>query len=828
MLSEISKIIKSGLNRKLASTVLFSILLVEFLVLIPSVINYKHSQIHMVEMHADLLIETLNSALLSTGKINNPKEFSIHLENHELVRGFSICSAKGCLLRYGEAVDPLSEANGLTRSVLSEDSTRMEVTRDLNSSVDKLWVVLRVDSTMIHHMVTHYIWNTLAMIALVSIFVTIAALVGIAYVVINPILKLKQTMYLAMEDPTQPTKYILENNHQDEIADLTQTYNRLLFDISHYQDQLTESKREVERGLTASEARWKFAIEGSGDGVWDWSPASDEVFFSKQFLDGLGYSEGEFIDKMVYWNDYVHPQDVANSNAAMRDHLSGKTKDYSIEQRVRNKTGHWVWMLSRGMVINRDSSGNATRVVGTHTDISAHKASEKLIWEQANIDSLTQLPNRRLFNNHLQKSVEESGKAKQPFSLMFLDLDNFKIINDTHGHKAGDLLLVQAAKRLKSCIQEGDIVSRLGGDEFTIIINNLSNENSVNRVAENVLEAMSKPFEIGIEAFHVTASIGITKYPDDAISKEILLMNADQAMYEAKALGRNRYRYFSMEMRISAQTRMRTINELRDAVEQKQFEVYYQPIICFKTGKIIKAECLLRWNHPTQGLLGADSIIRLAEETKMIVDIGNWIFYEASKSLAKWRKLYSPDFKISVNTSPAQYIDDGCVVNDWYDHMNELGIPYNSLIVEITEGLLMDLDDVVKAKLDAFREGGVQIAFDDFGTGYSSLAYLQEIHSDFLKIDRTFVSGIMKDQKMQLLCEEIIKIAHIYNTKVIAEGIETVDQSKQLSKMGCDFGQGYLYSKPVSEADFEILLQQQSKKKSKLAQQEPRQLRQSP
>ena len=815
MFPEITKIIKSGLNRKLASIVLFSILLVEFMVLFPSVMKYKSDQVHMVEMHAELLIETLESSLLSNGKVGAPVSTSNNLQNHEMVMGFSICGEDGCIVRSGETVDPISESKGKNWSQLSDDSSRMEVTRILKGSTEKLWIVLRVDATMVHHMMIHYIWNTLALIALISLFVTLSTLIGIAFVVINPILKLKQTMYLAMEDPTQPTKYILENSNKDEIADLTQTYNRLLFDISHYQDQLNESKLEVERGLTASEARWKFALEGSGDGVWDWNPITDEVFFSKQFMDKLGYKEGEFIERMLLWNDYLHPNDVVAASSAMQAHLAGKTDVYSIEQRVKAKTGKWVWMLSRGMVINRNSKGAATRVVGTHTNISAHKASEQLIWQQSNIDELTQLPNRRLFNNHLKESIESHHDEQTSFVLMFLDLDNFKIINDTHGHKAGDLLLIEAAKRISICIRKQDIVSRLGGDEFTIILNDIQNIDVVKNVAESVLKALAGPFNIDLESFHVTASIGITTYPNDANNQDLLLMNADQAMYEAKALGRNRYRYFSMEMRLIAKTRMRTINELREAVNEEQFEVYYQPIVCFKTGKIIKAECLVRWNHPTQGLLGADSIIRLAEETKMIVDIGNWVFYNASETLAKWRKHYHPEFILSVNTSPAQYVDDGCVVNDWYEHMDRLGLPYDCLIVEITEGILLNLDDIVKTKLEAFRNGGVKIALDDFGTGYSSLAYLREIQSDFLKIDRSFVSNIMYDDKTKGLCDQIIKIAHIYDTQVIAEGIETIEQAKMLAASGCDFGQGYLYSEPVTAGEFEILLQQQQFKKNK-------------
>ena len=253
------------------------------------------------------------------------------------------------------------------------------------------------------------------------------------------------------------------------------------------------------------------------------------------------------------------------------------------------------------------------------------------------------------------------------------------------------------------------------------------------------------------------------------------------------------------------------INELRTAVNEEQFEVFYQPIIDMKSGRIIKAETLIRWQHPKYGLLGADSIIRLAEETGMIVDIGNWIFYKSTEQLAIWREKYDRNLKISVNTSPSQYRDDGCVVQAWFDHMDTLNLPYDALIVEITESMMLDFDAGVTDKLEAFRKGGAKIALDDFGTGYSSLSYLQQINSDFLKIDRSFVNNITENERNMLLCREIINIAHIFGMEVIAEGIETSEQGKLLAASGCDYGQGYLYSKPVSAREYEDLLIQQKR-----------------
>lgn len=283
-------------------------------------------------------------------------------------------------------------------------------------------------------------------------------------------------------------------------------------------------------------------------------------------------------------------------------------------------------------------------------------------------------------------------------------------------------------------------------------------------------------------------------------------MNADQAMYAAKEQGRNRYCNFTQAMRTRAQARLRTINELRIAVEEEQFEVYYQPIVDMGTGRIAKTETLIRWQHPKYGLLGADSVIRLAEETGMIVDIGNWIFYRSAEQLAKWRQQYEPELVMSVNTSPSQYLDDRCLVSDWLEHMDKLKLPYDALVVEITESMMLNLDSDVMGKLDAFRDAGIKIALDDFGTGYSSLSYLQQINSDYLKIDRSFVSNITENERNMALCREIINISHIFDMGVIAEGIENTAQAKLLADSGCDFGQGYLYSKPVSAEDFEKLL----------------------
>ena len=810
MTSAFKKILSSGLNLKIASTVMLSIVLVEMIILVPSLYYQKNHKEMMAESHANILIAALESTLKYEKTTPASDFYEKLLGSHDLVKGYAICNTASCPVEFGEAVNKSNIAQTNPQALISEDRKRLETTKQVIRGEDPYWVVLRTDISDFKKQLLQYIFNILGLIALICIFVTITTTTGLVWLVIRPIQKLKGNIKDLLADPNNPLKYMQKVHSNDEIGDLTKTFNRLLFDINNYQELVSRSQKEIEKGLSASEARWKFALEGSGDGVWDWNPITDDIFFSKQFLNCLGYKEGEFITKMESWVRFLHPKDFEASSAAMISHLKGQTDFYSIEHRVKHKKGHWLWSLSRGMVISRDERGFATRVVGTQTDISAHKETESLIWRQANIDLLTGLPNRRLFQSELNNSIKRSKRKNAgPLILMLLDLDNFKTINDTHGHQFGDSLLKQAAKRLNACAKGHGIAARLGGDEFTVVLEDLKDETVLTDIANNILSELAKPFNIGIETFHVSASIGITCYPDDADDIDTLIMNADQAMYASKENGRNCYNYFSHDMRIVAKNRMRCINELREAFKEEQFEVFYQPIIDFETGLIAKAEALIRWNHPTRGLVGADEIIPLSEETGLIVDIGNWVFQQSIKQLSHWQKQYEPDFQLSINTSPVQYHDNNCVVSDWFDTMDDLSLSYKYLVVEITENLLLDVDSNVGNKLDAFRNGGTQIALDDFGTGYSSLAYLKDLNSDYLKIDRSFVNNIVDNDKNLALCLEIIKIAHIFDMQVIAEGIETQEQAWLLSDGGCDFAQGYFYSKPVSETEFEALLKQQ-------------------
>lgn len=451
-------------------------------------------------------------------------------------------------------------------------------------------------------------------------------------------------------------------------------------------------------------------------------------------------------------------------------------------------------------------NGSVHRWVALFSDITQKKQSEDLIWEQANFDLLTGLPNRQLFHDRLDQEIKKAQRAGQALAVLFLDLDQFKEVNDTLGHNVGDILLTEAAKRVTDCVRATDTVARLGGDEFTIILGNLDDPTSVERVARSILQKLAEPFQLGEDVAYVSASIGITLYPEDATDIDVLLKNADQAMYTAKDQGRNRYHYFTASMQEAAQAKKRITSDLRDAVANNEFLLHYQPIIELATGAIYKAEALIRWQHPTRGLVGPIEFIPIAEETGMINDIGNWVFTEAAKQVKLWRASHHAAFQISVNKSPVQFHAAGNTHVGWIDYLRQLDLPGQSIAVEITEGLLLDIRTTVTDQLLEFRKAGMQISIDDFGTGYSSLSYLKKFDIDYVKIDQSFTSNLKPGSSDMVLCEAIIVMAHKLGMKVIAEGVETAEQRDLLLAADCDYGQGYLFSRPVPAPEFEKLL----------------------
>jgi len=501
--------------------------------------------------------------------------------------------------------------------------------------------------------------------------------------------------------------------------------------------------------------------------------------------------------------------------------LSSGRQDKAFYQALWNSlanTGHWqgeLWNRRKNgdiylewLCINTvyGDQGEVVRRVAMSSDLTEKKKADETILKQANIDFLTGLPNRRLFLDRLFQAVKKAQRSRRKLALMFLDLDHFKDINDTLGHDVGDSLLKQTTQRLQTCIRGSDTLARQGGDEFTIIMGELDEVGSIDRVAHGILQSMAAPFQLGNERCYVSFSIGIALYPDDAGDLDDLLKKADQAMYAAKRQGRNRFCYFTPIMQAAAESRLRLANDLRDALANHQFWVAYQPIVKLATGEIQKAEALLRWQHPSRGLVSPAEFIPIAEETGIILELGEWVFHQAVSQLENWRKKYYANFQIGVNKSPVQFHNTGKDHNNWFEHLQRLGLPGSCIVVEIAEGLLLDTSPAVADKLFAFSRAGIQVSLDDFGTGYSSLSYLKKFHIDYLKIDQNFVCNLSDNSTDLALCEAIILMAHKLGMKVVAEGIETMAQRDLLLRADCDYGQGYFFSRPLPAEAFEQLL----------------------
>ena len=477
----------------------------------------------------------------------------------------------------------------------------------------------------------------------------------------------------------------------------------------------------------------------------------------------------------------------------------------TLEFEIIGLQGTRRWVESHATPFPINPEGELVQLALTR-DITEKKKSAAQIWRQANFDPLTGLSNRHMFHDRLEQEIKKAHRDGHSLALLFLDLDHFKEINDTLGHDMGDLLLKEAAQRLNHCVRAVDSISRLGGDEFTIILSELHDPSNIERVAQNILKKLSEPFQLLDDVAYISASIGVAMYPDDAKETQALLKCADQAMYRAKNTGRNRYSYFTKSMQEAAHTRMRIANDLRSALADNQFRLVYQPIVELSTGCIYKAEALLRWHHPTLGLVCPGKFISIAEETGLIIPIGDWAFRNAVKQVAHWRAKYHADFQISINKSPVQFHNPDNLHQSWFDYLQLLGLPGQSVVIEITEGLLLDANTSTSDKLLKFRDAGVQVALDDFGTGYSSLSYIKKFDIDYIKIDQSFVRNLEADSDDLVLCEAIIVMAHKLGIKVIAEGVETALQRDLLIAAGCDYGQGYLFSRPIPPDEFETLL----------------------
>lgn len=555
------------------------------------------------------------------------------------------------------------------------------------------------------------------------------------------------------------------------------------------------------RALSSSEQRWKVAMESTGDGVWDWNVVESKIVFSEHWQKIFGFAPQEGAHKPDAWHQRIHPDDAVEVTALQQQVLNGERDQYAIEYRLLCPDGSWKWVFDRGRVLMHDEHGKPTRILGTLADISKIKQSEEVVWQYANVDTLTGLPNRRLFLDRLEQGLQTVKGNGQKLAVVFLDLDRFKEVNDTQGHDQGDKLLLQAGKRLAGCVGNKDLVARLGGDEFVLMLSDAT-AGYVEALAQRVLDALSQPFQLDETHAYVAASLGIAIFPDDAANKDDLMKRVDQAMYASKQKGGNCFTYFTPRMQQNAEQRMRLSHDLRQAISHEEFFIEYQPVVNLQTNIVVKAEALLRWQHPVKGLIPPMEFICIAEDNLLIIPIGHWVFKTAIEQCRQWRQSLHPLFQMAINKSPVQFTVEHRKEDDWLSQISSGYYEGNMVAVEITERLLLDASTQVSERLLQYQQAGVQVALDDFGTGYSALSYLKKFPIDYVKIDRSFVSELGTSSEDEALCRAIIVMAHSLGMQVIAEGIENQVQLSMLQEMGCDFGQGYYFSPPLRPEAF--------------------------
>ena len=561
-----------------------------------------------------------------------------------------------------------------------------------------------------------------------------------------------------------------------------------------------ENRRKTERDLTLSEARYARVMEGSDQGFWELDLQTQEFKVSPRYETMMGYAAGEMRLEPKDWHLHVQPDDLAKARESIELHCRGLTSAHELELRCRTKSGEWKWILTRGKIVVRDHDGKPMIMAGTHTDITEKKKQEQQLRHIAHFDVLTNLPNRVLMTDRLQQAIAQSARRSDTLAVAYLDLDDFKGLNDQHGHDMGDELLIVLAQRMRKVLREGDTLARIGGDEFVVLLVNLEHPNDYEPVLDRLLQAVAEPVMVGHAALQVSASIGVTLAPQDRGNPDQLLRHADHAMYQAKQSGKNRYCLFDVDQAAAVEAQLDNLERIRRAMHQREFVLHYQPKVNMKTGAVIGAEALIRWQHPLHGLLPPAAFLPMIEGHTISVELGEWVIDAALTQMAQWLAA-GINLPVSVNVGALQLQHV-----DFSPRLAQLlaahpAVPPHMLELEILEtSALADINNVSEV-MHTCRKMGVRFALDDFGTGYSSLTYLKRLPADVLKIDQTFVRDMLEDVDDLAIIEGVLGLATAFRRTPIAEGVETIAHGELLLSLGCELAQGYVIARPMPAAD---------------------------
>lgn len=578
-----------------------------------------------------------------------------------------------------------------------------------------------------------------------------------------------------------------------------------------YRQFLLQRHNKVLRDL---QERIDLALTSSDSGVWDWDLVDNSVYLSPQWKKMLGYDENELPNKLSTWKERVHPEDIQRVIKEITLAQQNKIPYKEMTYRLRKKDGSYIWILSKSTT-HYDTHHKPLRTVGIHIDITQRKLDEEKLLEQKSLldyqahhDALTNLPNRILFNDRLTQAIQGAKRERSKVALLFIDLDHFKKINDSLGHEVGDQVLIEVSQRLKKNIRAIDTLSRLGGDEFTVVVGDLKNAQDASILAKKMLETLSQPLLIDKHTLDISTSIGISLYPDDGDSCENLLKYSDAAMYKAKDEGRNNFQFYSSEMTQLAFQRVIMETNLREALQKEEFVVYYQPQVDGKSGTIIGMEALVRWQHPTMGFLSPDVFLPVARESGLLLKIDNFVMKTAMQQLSQWYQNGLQPGVLALNLSVKQ-LEKKAFIPSLKKMLEETKVQTQWLELEVTEGQIMLNPQKAITILQEISNLGIELAVDDFGTGYSSLSYLKKLPINKLKIDKSFVDGLPYDEEDIAISKAIIALAKSLNLKIIAEGVEEKEQKEFLVKNGCQYIQGYYYHKPMDAKSIENILRNQ-------------------